>query len=339
MTERAPCLPTERGPLSAAVIEALSEAPGPRPFPRLEPHVDMLGDDDGQLALWLCYQLSYSSFTGVDEEWEWEPSLLGFRAEFERAMLDRLVDEIGPPPSVPPQWLAVELDALAHGDGPSLSAFVADHGTREHVREFLVHRSAYQLKEADAHTWVIPRLRGAAKAAAVSIQYDEYGEGETAAMHAELFAVTMGALGLDASFGAYVDLLPGTTLATDNLTSLFGLHRRWRGACVGHLALFEMTSIVPMGRYAQALTPVGAPTAAREFYDVHVEADARHERIALDDMVAGLVQQSPELAGDVLFGARALTEVEQRFARTTLDAWEHGVTSLLRPLAADRRAS
>ena len=138
-----------------------------------------------------------------------------------------------------------------------------------------MHRSAYQLKEADAHTWVIPRLRGAAKAAAVSIQYDEYGAGETAAMHAELFAVTMEGLGLDASFGAYVDLLPGTTLATDNLTSLFGLHRRWRGACVGHLALFEMTSIVPMGRYAQALTRVGAPAAAREFYDVHVQADAR----------------------------------------------------------------
>jgi hypothetical protein len=158
-------------------------------------------------------------------------------------------------------------------------------------------------------------------------------------MHAELFAVTMEALGLDPSVGAYVDLLPGTTLATDNLPTMFGLHRRWRAACVGHLALFEMTSVGPMSRYARALTRIGAPAAAREFYDVHVLADARHEQIALDEMVAGLVEQAPELAGDVLFGARALMEVEQRFASRTLDAWHDGVTSLRRPLEAERRAS
>ena len=99
-----------------------------------------------------------------------------------------------------------------------------------------MHRSAYQRKEADAHTFVIPRLRGRAKAAAIRIQHDEYGAGTTEAMHAELFAVTMEALGLDASVGVYVDLLPGSTLATDNLATLFGLHRRWRAACVGHLA-------------------------------------------------------------------------------------------------------
>ena len=34
------------------------------------------------------------------------------------------------------------------------------------------------------------------------------------------------ALGLDPSYGAYLDLIPGVTLATVNLMSLFGLHRR-----------------------------------------------------------------------------------------------------------------
>ena len=133
--------------------------------------------------------------------------------------------------------------------------------------------------------------------------------------------------------------MPGTTLATDNLPTLFGLHRRWHGACVGHLALFEMTSVVPMARYARALTRVGAPTAAREFYDTHVTADAVHARIALDDMVAGLVEQSPTLAGDVLFGARALVEVERRFAERTLQAWREGTTSLRQPLAIEQRAA
>ena len=55
----------------------------------------------------------------------------------------------------------------------------------------------------------------------------------------------MDAVGLDATYGAYLDQIPGVTLATVNLMSLFGLHRRLRGAIVGHLALFEMTSSVP----------------------------------------------------------------------------------------------
>ena len=67
--------------------------------------------------------------------------------------------------------------------------------TLEQAREFLIHRSAYQLKEADPHSWVIPRLVGAAKTAVMEIQYDEYGSGDPAWMHAELFRNTMVAAG------------------------------------------------------------------------------------------------------------------------------------------------
>ncbi len=207
------------------------------------------------------------------------------------------------------------------------------------MREFLVHRSAYQRKEADPHTWLIPRLRGRAKAAVVQIQYDEYGNGIGAAMHAELFATTMRGLGLDPAYGAYLDLLPGSTLATDNLVSFFGLHRGRRAECAGHLALFEMTSIGPMGRYSRVLERLGAPRAVREFYDVHVTADAVHERIALDELVAGMMEQDPALAGNALFGARALMEVERRFAQRLMDAWSTGSSSLLRPLGVERVAS
>ena len=137
-------------------------------------------------------------------------------------------------------------------------------------------------------------------------------------MHAELFAETMRAVGLDDRPGAYLDRLPAATLATVNLVTMFGLHRRWRGAAVGHLALFEMTSVGPMQRYSDALARLGLPESARRFYDVHVVADAVHERIALDEMVADFVVQEPDAARDVVFGARALAYVEGRFAATLL---------------------
>ena len=154
-------------------------------------------------------------------------------------------------------------------------------------------------------------------------------------MHARLFADAMDALGLDARYGAYLDLLPGVTLATVNLMSLCGLHRRLRGAITGHLALFEMTSSIPNRRYAAGLRRLGvSDPRALAFFDEHVEADAVHENIAAVDLAGGLARAEPELAADIVWGARALVAVEARWARHLLGSWEAGRTSLRAPLAA-----
>ena len=190
--------------------------------------------------------------------------------------------------------------------------------------EFVVHRSAYQLKEADPHSWALPRLTGVPKAAMVEIQADEYGGGNAERMHSALFAKSMDRLGLDARYGAYLDRIPGVTLATVNLMSLLGLHRRWRGALVGHLALFEMSSSVPNRRYGNGLRRLGCDRETTDFFDEHVTADAVHEAIAAVDLAGGLVRQDPALSADVIWGARALVELEGRFARRLLDAWAAG---------------
>jgi hypothetical protein len=328
-------LPRARGPVSSALLAALCGTPGTRLHAPALPDGDVLADDDVQLALRVAYDLHYTAFAGVDPGWEWDPDLIAFRTRMERACLDELAARVGAPDALQALDPAVELAELASGEGPSLSRYLRDEGTWTELQEFVVHRSAYQRKEADPHTWAIPRLRGRAKAAMVAIQHDEYGGGVVDEVHAELFAVTMEAFGLDPTYGAYVDCLPGVTLATDNLPTLLGLHRELAAACVGHLALFEMTSVGPMGRYSQALAQHGVAGDARRFYDVHVEADAIHERVALEDMVRGLLDDDPTAAGAVVFGARALTEVERRFTDHLLTAWAHGRTSLLRALDAE----
>jgi hypothetical protein len=317
-----------RGPLTAFLLEHLS-----RPVHRLpeapDPVDDPLSGDDTQLFLYLCYELHYRGLPGVDEEWEWEPSLLRLRRSIEETFCDAIVEQVGaPPPGC--DDVAGALEALiADGAGPSLSSYFLRDGTLAQFREFAVHRSGYQLKEADPHSWAIPRLAGVPKAALVEIQSDEYGGGVAGEAHAELFAVTMAALGLDPTYGAYVDRLPGTTLATTNLVSFFGLHRRWRGALVGHLAVFEMTSVEPMSRYSATLQRLGLPPAARRFYDVHVVADARHQVVAAGDLAGGLARSEPGLAGDILFGARAIMAVEGCFASHLLESWSAGRSSLL----------
>jgi len=115
-------------------------------------------------------------------------------------------------------------------------------GTVDRFREFVIHRSAYQLKEADPHAWAVARLTGRAKVALVEIQSDEYGGGRPDRQHARLFARTMDELELDSGYGAYLDRIPGYTLASVNPTSMFGLNRLPRCSIAGHLALLEMDS-------------------------------------------------------------------------------------------------
>ena len=275
------------------------------------------------------YELHYRSFRGVDPYWEWSPGLLATRQRLEETFegaLRSLVPQVGPPPA-PAELEPALRQLIADDDGPSLARMLERRATIDQFREFMVHRSAYQLKEADPHSWAVPRLAGRPKEALVEIQADEYGGGRPGRMHATLFARSMCELGLDASYGAYLDSIPGTTLATVNLMSLFGLHRRLRGAIVGHLAAFEITSPGPNGRYARGLRR-RCRRDATEFFDEHVEADAVHEAVAAHDLAAGVCELEPELAADVLFGAASLLLLEARFASMLLTHWERGETSL-----------
>jgi hypothetical protein len=251
----------------------------------------------------------------------------------EAAFLDAVAAAVPPREPVDPAQVGDLLFRLeAEDEGVSLSRYLEIEAGIEEFREFVVHRSLYQLKEADPHSWAIPRLSGAAKTALLEVQNDEYGSGRPERMHSLLFAKAMRALGLDDRENAYLDRIPGTSLATVNLMSALGLRRARRGAIVGHLAMFEMTSARPNRRYANALRRLGRDVDATDFYDEHVEADAVHENIAAYDLAGGLARQEPELADDIVFGARALLELEDRFARRLLAAWEDGETSLRRPL-------
>lgn len=320
-------LPAPRGELTQLLFEHLSRSPHALP-PGIDRLVGDAHDEDLHLALYCIYELHYSGFSDVHLEWEWEPSLLHVMRSAERRFERELRDAVGPV-VVGPDGVAGELRRLASaGDGPSLSQWVRQHATVDHIREFFKHRSAYQLKEADPHTWAIPHLTGQAKAVLISIQADEYGNGTTADMHSVLFAQTMEAVGLDATLNAYIGELPASTLATTNLVTMFGLHRRLRGALIGHLALFEMTSTGPMSRYSEALGRLGLPASARRFFDVHVLADELHQEMAVEGMVGGLMRSEPELAPDVVIGARMLSLVERRFTTGILGAWEAGRSSL-----------
>lgn len=340
--------PAARGPLSAALLDVLvTDPPGADggSLPALaeldalaveavQATDDVLADDDVQIALTVLYELAYRGVDGVHDDWEWQPDLLRVRATLERAF-EQAIRALVPVPESDARTAHEVAEALfaltSADDGPSVSAYLAKKATDAQAREFLVHRSIYHLKEADPHSWALPRLEGRAKSALIEIQADEYGGGRPGHIHSELFASTLRAIGLDDGYGAYLDLVPAPTLASTNMMSLFGLHRRLRGAITGHLAAFEMTSSIPCRKYANGFRRLGYGDDVTAYFDEHVEADAVHEQIAGRDLAGALAEAEPQVRDDVLWGAAAYLAVDGLAGARMLEAWQAGRTSLLGP--------
>ena len=194
-------LPRPRGPMTAALLDYLRCDPAST---RVDPTrltwtggtAEAATDHDLQLALWLAYELPYRGLAGVDDAWERHRGLIEVIEEWEDLLLDALVSVTCG------VELAEERDTLARAATP------------DQFRELLVHRSVYYVKESEPHTCGIP---------------------VTGALSAQLFRSLLTQWGLSTRYGHYLDCVPGITLLTSNMISLFGLHRRFRGALAGHL--------------------------------------------------------------------------------------------------------
>ncbi|MFI5735852.1 iron-containing redox enzyme family protein [Kribbella sp. NPDC051587] len=311
-------VPPPRGPLSAWLIDRLA---GHDTEPvEVRSSATPWTDEDLQLALWIAYELHYRGFDDAVVDGQWDPEIIAFRTQLERPWTTWLEANCRVMPTDAP--VAEQLRELVDGDnGPKLSAYLRRHATLEQFREFVLNRSVYQLKEADPHSFGIPRLDGAAKAALVEIQSDEYGAGRAERMHAELFRTTMRWLGLNDAYGHYLLAVPAVTLAISNVMSLFAMHQRWTPALLGHLAALEMTSTLPNRQYAAGAARLGATDAQSRYFTEHVEADAVHEQIAAHDLCGSYVRDHPAAIGEVLFGAGCSLALDNLFAEHLLTTW------------------
>lgn len=327
-----PHLPAPRGPISCTLITALSTGRSGLLTRPLELGLaDALGGDL-QLALAICYEMHYRGFDDVDPEWEWDPDLLAARSRMERRFLARIRADVDGGTDA-----AEALDTVSREPpgGTGTSRYLLEQGSWRQMQEYFAHRSLYQLKEADPHAWVIPRLEGRAKCALVAVEFDEFGGGVADRMHCKLFEDLMRAADLDWHYLAYVDAVPPETLATVNLMSLFGLHRGLRGALVGLFAAAEITTPPSAARLVGALQRLHAPTECSHFYAEHVEADAVHEQVLRHEVVGGLLDAEPDLAADVVLGVQASELLEERASKQMTDSWSKDRSSLLpvgRPL-------
>ncbi len=311
-------LPKPRGAFSADVFEALRSDPSRLVEPDLPAPESQ---DDAAVALWAFYELHYRGFEDVDEEARvgsvGRPAARRARGELEARLRQRWTGH-QPEGDFADAFFAF----VGDHDGPSLARFVQTDATEEQALDLLRMRSLYHLKEADPSAWAVPRLETAPKAALVELLYDEYGAGDPNRLHHHLFARGLEAVGLRSEYGAYVDDVPAEVLEQNNAMALFGLHRRLRGAAMGHLAAFEATSSMPSRRMAAGLERLGLDATMVGYYAEHVTADAAHEQVAVRAICGALLDQEPALWDDVFFGAFTCLDQEDRVAEPLLDRWQ-----------------
>lgn len=316
----APTLPPPRGELTEQLFATLRTAPEGGSGALVTGSTDA---PDAQLALWALHELHYRGFADVDDCWEWSPRTSHLVHDLEEDLEARLRERFTDVACYDDLDVAHAITALvdAH-EGPSLARHVQRHASREQVEELLRQRSLYHLKEADPTSWTVPRLEAGPKAALVLVQLDEYGAGDPDRLHHELFAQGLADSGLDATYAAHIGTATTAVLEQNNAVSMFGLHRRLRGAALGHFAAFETTSSIPSRQLAQGLRRLEFPESMAAYYDEHVEADAVHEQLALHDVCGRLVDDDPSLRGDVLLGAWSCLDLETRTARDLLRQWD-----------------
>ncbi len=94
-------LPGARGPISDRLLAALQHRPHRIAYPLagLQAGPD---PEDLHLALYCAHQLHYQGWSGVDDGWEWEPSLLQLRSRLEGIFEGQLRSSpAAPQPSMP----------------------------------------------------------------------------------------------------------------------------------------------------------------------------------------------------------------------------------------------
>jgi hypothetical protein len=323
----APPLPPPEGPLTEIITRTIVRHPTDhrdRSLLESATRIVAAGVDepldnlDLQLALDLCYELHYQSFRGVDPEWEWDPQLLEIRFQLETVLVGALSAKASLPPDPSGTTVTEQLDATVVPESiDRLNRFVALDCDLPQLRELLIHRSSERLRRSDAFFWSIPRLQGDARDALVEIAQNEEP------LRAQLIA-GMRSLGLDSRAGAYRDLLPATTLAVLNLSSLFGLRRQGRGAMAGQLAMQQTVGARDDRACARAVARLGPDANGSSFW-----VDSPGMATEVRRLVSHLATDEPALAESILFGARAFLLTQAACADWILERWQLNQSSLI----------
>jgi hypothetical protein len=280
-------LPAARGPLGNFVVEHLRRAPHKLPG-LLAPVDDPLRGDDFHLALLCAFQVQGRSFDDVADLWQWNASLVDFRAGLERRFETALAMSSDPVAASDAHWVGM---TTSQDRVHAPAAMLARSGSPEQLQELLHYRALMTATISETWTWLLPRASAAGRSAII-----RFGESVT-----------------EEAADCAIDDLPGALLARANVLWLLALNRAHGAALAGALAVAESVA-------ARADRELAA--AARRLGQTERADDLKHSSERASEGKAN--EMAAELASDrvgaaaVAKGARWMLAVTRRWSSATL---------------------
>ena len=274
-------------------------------------------DHDAALALLRIHDLHVGPFAVVasGSNRQHHPAIAELTWRLEGAFLERLqgwdCDREWDLPDDPIEALRA---VQATDRVPWVYHWLAERASADEIRRFLELEGGPDGGFDDLVAQCQLGITGRAKVEMARNYWDEMGRGESAAVHTELHRVMAEELGLrevprvEQPTACLDRSLLGSTLATN----------RWlQPEMVGVLGLIELQAGPRCRKVVAALERIGATKQAMSFYEEHARVDPIHGREWVDEVVAPLASEHPELAWRIVRGARWRSTVTARFLEAT----------------------
>jgi len=274
-------------------------------------------DRDAAIALLSIHDVHLGSLAAVGPavRLQHHPALADLKWRLEERFLkrlERLDRSDGPRLTNRPDDAVSAMRAIAAVDRvPRVYEWLAAEATLEETVEYLSAEGGPDGGFDDLVAACQVGLHGEPKLEMARNYWDEMGNGDAVRVHTELHRKLARTLGL---YAVPRDEQPLEALERSALGSLLATNRWLQPEMVGALGMIELQAGPRCRKVVAALERLGAPWEAVDFYAEHQEADPRHGKDWLDNVIAPL-QDDPAWSERMVRGARWRSAVNHAFFR------------------------
>jgi heme oxygenase-like protein len=236
--------------------------------------------------------------------------------EAERAEVAQIVANVPRDPASFVAWFE-SLEQTGPGQHDALFPWLAESATYEQMCWFLSQEMAGEAGFDDLVALTQVKLPDRPKLEMARNYWDEMGQGTASGMHGPMLSRLAGALRLHASGDTVWE-----SLALGNLMVALATERHYAYQSVGALGAIELTAPGRAKLVNAGLKRLGIRGAARRYFALHSTLDIRHSAAWNAEVLAPLVEETPQAAPCIAEGALLRLRAGARcFERYKRELW------------------
>ncbi|QKM55283.1 hypothetical protein B7759_03914 [Burkholderia glumae] len=259
-------------------------------------------------ALFTLYDLHVADGTDARALNQFNPLLTQARRVIERAWLASERERVSVQTGVTDSAAVVSaLKGIWSGHRAAshpLFDFLEKDATREQIVTFFRSDSALNIRFFDLLLYSLIGSRVEVRKELMQNLWDEAGRGNPSLSHVSLFRRLLDVVGVGQAPDSHASQLEVDGHAGYNLFMLTSLNRAHYFMLLGVMAMTELLDPSQYEKLVRGCKRVGfGANGELAYYEEHVTIDIVHAQGWLDDVIVPVVQQTPSVGDDILFGA------------------------------------